>query len=142
MVTSKSDLICERYCHLTIFTKQVKWQNILVAFCEPHRTKNQIYFKKLIRSLLDSFSIDVYACIFQEFGIEQVTLRVILPWIVEVDDDGEQGPITAAAAGDEEGSIAAAEVYLGGGVGLTIFRDDTPAIRKGILESIYIKLKV
>ena len=65
----------------------------------------------------------------------------MLPWIVEVDDDGEQGPITAAA-GDEEGSIAAAEVYLGGGVGLTIFRDDTPAIRKGILESIFIKLKV
>ena len=73
-----------------------------------------------------------------------MTLRVLLPWIVEVDDDGEQGPITAAtaaAAGDEEGSIAAAEVYLGGGVGLTIFRDDTPAIRKGILESIFIKLK-
>ena len=68
----------------------------------------------------------------------------MLPWMVEVDDDGEQGPITAAAAaaGDEEGSIAAAEVYLGGGVGLTIFRDDTPAIGKGILESIFIKLKV
>ena len=66
----------------------------------------------------------------------------MLPWIVEVDDDGEQGPITAAAAaGDEEGSIAAAEVYLGGGVGLTILRDDKPAIRKGILESIFIKLK-
>ena len=104
--------------------------------------------KFISRNIFDpfktAFQLTFMRAFSRELGIEQVTPRVMLPWIVEVDDDGEQGPITAAAAaaGDEEGSIAAAEVYLGGGVGLTIFRDDTPAIGKGILESIFIKLKV